>query len=87
MAGTGGKRAGAGRKSKAQKALEAGFICKAFSQDIQEIKWKQFLSSEDEQVQLKAAMYLTDRLYGKAKQQTEVTGKDGEAVAIAIRFV
>jgi hypothetical protein len=86
MAGTGGKRPGAGRKSKAQKALEAGFICKAFDQDIQEIKWKQFLNSADEQVQLKAAMYLTDRLYGKAKQQTEVTGKDGSPLSITVSF-
>jgi hypothetical protein len=77
MAARGGKRDGAGRRSNAEKALDAQFLCKAFSQSVQEIKWNQFLNSDDENVQLKAAIYLTDRLYGKPKQQTEVTGKDG----------
>jgi hypothetical protein len=86
MAGTGGKRPGAGRKSKAAKALEAGFICKAFDLDVQEIKWKQFLNSQDESIQLKAAIYLTDRLYGKPKQQAEVTGKDGGPLSIYVSF-
>jgi hypothetical protein len=66
MAGTGGFRRGAGRKSNASKLLEAGFVASWFTAEFQEIKWKSFIESEDERIALDAMKYLTDRLYGKA---------------------
>ena len=73
----GGKRPGAGRKSNAAKLLEAGFVADWFTQEFQEIKWNQLVTSKDESVALRAMAYLTDRLYGKAKQQHEVSGDLG----------
>lgn len=71
MAGTGGKRPGAGRKSNAKRLLEAGFVCRAFGPDLQERVWKSMLQSSDERIVLEAAKYLTDRVYGKAPQAVE----------------
>lgn len=71
----GGKRPGAGRKSNAAKLLEAGFIADWFSAEFQEIKWNQLVNSEDEMVSLRAMAYLTDRIYGKSKQQQELSGE------------
>lgn len=62
----GGARKGAGRKSKASKLIEAGFIAPWFTHEFQEIRWLRFLSSNDEKIALDATKYLTDRLYGKA---------------------
>ena len=84
MAGTGGKRAGAGRKSNAKKLLEAGFVCRAFSPEVQESTWKSLLRSEDENIVLGAAKYLTDRLYGKAIEKKELSGPDGSAIPISV---
>lgn len=86
MAGKGGKRPGAGRKSNAQKLLEAGFVCDFFSPDFQERTWKSMLNSEDEGIKLKAAMYITDRLYGKAIEKKEVSGPDGAAIPMSIEI-
>jgi hypothetical protein len=71
MAAHGGKRPNAGRKSNAQRNLEVGFICKAFSKDVQEIKWKQLLDSKDENIVLKAMTYLTNRVFGMPTQPIE----------------
>ena len=68
MAGTGGFRRGAGRKSNASRLVEAGFVASWFTSDFQEIKWKSFLESDDERIALDATKYLTDRLFGKAPQ-------------------
>jgi hypothetical protein len=68
MAGTGGFRKGAGRKSNASRLVEAGFVASWFTSDFQEIKWKSFLESDDERIALDATKYLTDRLFGKAPQ-------------------
>jgi len=69
----GGKRPGAGRKSNAVKLQEAGFVADWFTAEFQEIKWNQLVNSKDEMVALRAMAYLTDRLYGKAKQQHEIS--------------
>jgi hypothetical protein len=90
MGTRGGKRIGAGRKSNAHKLLEAGFVCKAFSPEIQEKTWKSLLASNDENIVLKTMTYLTDRVYGKAIQRNEVTGSDGgplEFLALNVVFV
>lgn len=81
MAGTGGKRIGAGRKLNADKALAAGFIAPYFDLPTQSKLWKSMLNSEDEKIRLDTAKYLTDRLYGKAPQAIEMSGKDGAPIA------
>lgn len=80
MAGKGGKREGAGRKSKAVKLVEAGFVASYWSLLEQEKFWKSMLKSEDERIKLDAGKYLTDRLYGKAPQSVDMTSK-GESIA------
>ena len=72
MAGAGGYRRGAGRKSKASKLIEAGFVAPWFTADFQRIKWKSFLESEDERIALDATKYLTDRLFGKAPHSVDL---------------
>lgn len=72
MAGRGGIRRGAGRKSKASKLIEAGFVADWFTSEFQEIKWKSFLESDDERIALDATKYLTDRLYGKAPHSLDL---------------
>jgi len=72
MAGRGGIRKGAGRKSKASKLIEAGFVASWFTAEFQEIKWKSFIESGDERIALDATKYLTDRLYGKAPQSLDL---------------
>jgi hypothetical protein len=69
----GGKRIGAGRKSNAVRLLETGFVADWFTPQFQKIKWNQLVNSKDELVALRAMAYLTDRLYGKPKQQHEVS--------------
>ena len=84
MAGKGGFRKGAGRKSKAQKLLDAGFVCTAFDANVQAKTWKSMLASEDERIVLDTAKYLTDRLYGKATERVENTGKDGAPMEVVV---
>ncbi len=38
------------------------------------------LSAEKEETQLKASMYIHDKIYGKAVQKTELAGKDGQPI-------
>lgn len=73
MTGRGGIRRGAGRKSKASKLVEAGFVASWFTAEFQEIKWKSFIDSDDERIALDATKYLTDRLYGKAAHTLDLT--------------
>lgn len=89
MAGTGGVRPGAGRKTNASKLIEAGFVANWFTADFQAIKWKSLAESDDERISIDAMKYLTDRLFGKAKQAVEITGEDGGPVqsSITVTFV
>lgn len=68
----GGARKGAGRKSKASKLLQAGFVANWFTSEFQEIKWKKLVNSPDERISLEATKYLSDRLYGKAHQAIDM---------------
>jgi hypothetical protein len=43
---------GAGRKSKASKLIEAGFVASWFTAEFQEINWKSLVDSKDERVSL-----------------------------------
>ena len=85
MAGRGGFRNGAGRKSKASKLLAAGFVADWFTAEFQEIKWKSIVESADERIALDAMKYLTDRLFGRASQSIDMnhSGNIGLAEAIA----
>lgn len=83
MAGKGGVRPGAGRKSKAHKLVEAKFACTFFDEREQQRIWKSMLKSDDERIVLDTAKYLTDRLYGKAAQSVDMTTK-GESIAQVI---
>lgn len=87
MKAKGGKRPGAGRKSNAQKLLEAGFAAPYFTTEIQNAKWNQLLESKDENIVLKAMQYLTNRLYGMPKQAIEHEGKDGAPISLLVNFV
>jgi hypothetical protein len=77
----GGHRPNSGRKSKAELLLDAKAHAQAvagfFTLDVQESTWRELLESDDEQVKLKAVMYLTDKMYGKAHQSMALTGADG----------
>lgn len=86
MAGKGGKREGAGRKSRAVKLMEAGFVCNYFGAIEQEKFWKSMLGSDDEKIRLDAGKYLCDRLYGKAPQALLVSGNPGidEPIAVTV---
>ena len=84
MAGRGGFREGAGRKSKASKLIEAGFVADWFTPEYQRIKWKSFLESEDQRIALDATKYLTDRLFGKATQAMTHSGDSVEPLIVRI---
>jgi hypothetical protein len=85
----GGYRKGAGRKSKASKLIQAGFVANWFTDEFQEIKWKSLANSSDERIAIEAMKYLSDRLYGKAKQAVEHSGPEGGPIraAVTVEFV
>jgi hypothetical protein len=87
MAGRGGFRTGAGRKSKACKLIEAGFVADWFTAEFQEIKWKSFIESDDERIALDATKYLTDRLYGKVSQAVEHSGPDDGPIEFVTKSI
>ena len=86
---TGGKRPGAGRKSKAVKMLEAGFVADWFTAEFQEIKWLELVNHEEANVALGAMKYLSDRLYGKPTEKRELTGPAGGPISaeVLVKFV
>ena len=79
MAGRGGHRPNAGRKSNAEKLLDQQEAAKSlanwFTPELQKSKWQSLLQNPDPQVQYKAVSYLSDRLYGKAAQSMKVEGE------------
>ncbi len=87
MAGRGGIRKGAGRKSKASKLIEAGFVAPWFTAEFQEIKWKSFIESNDERIALDATKYLTDRLYGKAPQSLDLSHGSDQPLEVVVRRI
>jgi hypothetical protein len=87
MAARGGIRNGAGRKSKASRLIEAGFVASWFTVEFQEIKWKSFIESDDQRIALDATKYLTDRLYGKAPQSLDLNHSGEVAIKRVIADV
>lgn len=85
----GGKRPGAGRKSKAALLLDRERVAKNladwFTPDLQKSVWNKLIKSEDESVQYKAVSYLSDRLYGKAAQSMKVEGE--MAIEVTVKRV
>lgn len=86
MAGKGGARPGAGRKTNKVKALAAGFVADFFNLPAQEKLWKSMLASDDEKIRLDAGKYLTDRLYGKAAQSVELSGELDVSISEALSY-
>lgn len=86
---SGGPRKNAGRKSKAELLLTAGFAAPWFTAEFQKSKWEQLVASDDERIAIDAMKYLTDRIHGKAKQQMEVTGSEGGPIrsTVTVEFV
>lgn len=80
----GGSRPNAGRKTNVAKLLDAqaaaDSLASWFTPDYQKSKWVALLECDDENVQIKAVTYLSDRLYGKAAQSMAITGSDGGPV-------
>lgn len=80
MAGRGGSRPGAGRKTNVQRLMDAQkageSLAKWFTPEYTKSKWQALVESSDENVALKALIYLEDRLYGKPQQAVsmDVTG-------------
>lgn len=87
MAGRGGIRKGAGRKSKASKLMEAGFVASWFTSEFQEIKWKSLVGSKDERIALDAIKYLTDRLYGKPPQSLDLNHSSDQPLEVIVRRI
>ena len=83
MAGKGGFRKGAGRKSNASKLMEAGFVASWFTAEFQEIKWKSMVDSKDERVSLDAMKYLSDRLFGKPHQAMDLNHSGDLSLTLA----
>ena len=83
----GGTREGAGRKSNAEKLLRAGFVANWFTSEFQQIKWKSLVESDDERISLEAMKYLSDRLFGKPRQELQHTGPQGGPIQASISVV
>ena len=78
MAGRGGKRAGSGRKSKAETMGILAVLDKAWPLE-RRIAWFKTLAklaetSPDERIRIDAGKVLADRYYGKATEHHQITG-------------
>jgi hypothetical protein len=73
-----------GRPRKSGEELELSNACQAKTPDILSVLDRIMLNGESERNRLAAAQYIIDRAYGKAVQQTELTGKGGEPLIIQI---
>ncbi len=89
MAGTGGKRPGAGRKptriSTIIKKLPKNTAAMILSEINEGGKWTKLLESSDENVVLKSLIYLTDRRDGKPKQSIEASGPGGGPIEADVK--
>ena len=67
----GGPRKNAGRKSKAEKMLLAGFSAPWFTAELQRTKWSEFVHHDDPKIALDAIKYLSNRIYGMPTQAVD----------------
>ena len=76
MAGKGGKRPGAGRKPSTLKGIAKKLPRESAELLLSEInanaKWVALANSDDERIQLEVLKYLSDRAYGKPRQDNTV---------------
>lgn len=79
----GGRRPGAGRKSKAEEAGLTQLLDEAWLPRERKAVIKQ-LNTQAKKGNVKAAALLLAYAYGKPKVQIEHTGEDGEAIQISI---
>jgi hypothetical protein len=73
-----------GRPKKSGEELDLIEACKQRTSKALEVIGDIMENGENERNRLSAAQYLIDRAYGKAVQQTELTGKGGEPFTIQI---
>jgi hypothetical protein len=73
-----------GRAKRTQEELDLIEACKGKSTAALGVIEQIMLNGESERNRLAAAQYIVDRAYGKAVQQTELTGKGGEPFTIQI---
>lgn len=74
MAGTGGKRPGAGRPIGALAKIKRDIAALALKRSDELAIWARLLASEEERIVLDTMKYLTDRRDGKASQPLEHSG-------------
>jgi hypothetical protein len=82
MAGTGGKRPGAGRKVGSVISLKKRTAAEILAGVNEQAVWLAFVESDDQNIALKAMIYLTDRRDGKPMQPSEHTGAEGGPIQI-----
>lgn len=73
-----------GRVKRTQEELDLIDACKKRTPDALNVIGSIMEHGENERNRLLAAQYIIDRAYGKAVQQTELTGKGGEPFTIQI---
>lgn len=73
-----------GRAKRTQEELDLIEACKKRVPDALNVIGSIMENGENERNRLCAAQYIIDRAYGKAVQQTELSGKDGEPFTIQI---
>jgi hypothetical protein len=73
-----------GRAKRTQEELDLIDACKEKTPAALAVIEQIMMSGENERNRLAAAQYIIDRAYGKAVQQTELTGKGGESFTIQI---
>jgi hypothetical protein len=73
-----------GRAKRTQEELDLIEACKKRTPQALDVISQIMESGENERNRLSAAEYIIDRAYGKAVQQTELTGKGGEPFTIQI---
>jgi hypothetical protein len=73
-----------GRPKRSQEELDLIDACKGKTPASLGVIEHIMLNGENERNRLSAAQYIIDRAYGKAVQQTELTGKGGEPFTIQI---
>ena len=83
--GSGGKRLGAGRKPNALKGLGFDVIAETWPLHKQKTFWYSMLYSSNERISFEAGKYLTDRMYGKAKQEVDVNHGVSDSLALRIK--
>lgn len=73
-----------GRAKRTQEEVDLIEACKKRTPAALEVICSIMENGENERNRLSAAQYVIDRAYGKAVQQTELSGKDGEPFTIQI---